>query len=388
MKITREAARRFLLRKQGLLGKKVFSGEEGVLAYIRQAGCIQYDPIDVCGKNADLVLQSRVAGYKPAMLSKLLYEKRRLVDHLDKNMAIYPVEDWPRFMRVRSAYASPHLKSYELVENAAPLVRKKLREFGPSFSGDLQMEGRADWFWSETTIARAVLEALYLRGELCIHHKRGTQKAYDFAENVLTYDIWSSPDPFSSEEAYLDWRIRRRIGGVGLLWNKSSDAYLCVEGKKSPTRNAAFKRLLDRGEICPLEVEGLNEPLYCLSEDAGLVEEKTVENDASMTRVLAPLDNMLWDRRLIEALFDFSYTWEIYTPPAQRKYGYYVLPILQGESFAGRIEMITNRKEKCLEVKHVWPENGKKPDAQSLRACLKEFALSQDIKDVCIITNV
>ncbi|TFG81511.1 MAG: winged helix-turn-helix domain-containing protein, partial [Erysipelotrichales bacterium] len=79
--ITKEQAKRFLLLKQGLLGKKKFKSKQGAYEYIRQAGCIQYDPIDVCGKNAELALQSRVEGFKNTDLEELLYQDRKLVDY-------------------------------------------------------------------------------------------------------------------------------------------------------------------------------------------------------------------------------------------------------------------------------------------------------------------
>ena len=88
--MTREQARRFILRKQGLLGKYRFVGKSGAYEYIRQAGCIQYDPVDVCGKNAELTLQSRVRGFTRQMLADLLYKDRLLVDYTDKELSIRP----------------------------------------------------------------------------------------------------------------------------------------------------------------------------------------------------------------------------------------------------------------------------------------------------------
>ena len=93
--ITRQQARLFLLSKQGLIGACRFAGKEGAYAYIRQAGCIQFDPVDVCGKNAELTLQSRVRGFRKAMLRELLYEDRLLTDYADKELSIWPTEDWP-----------------------------------------------------------------------------------------------------------------------------------------------------------------------------------------------------------------------------------------------------------------------------------------------------
>ena len=101
--LSKSQARRFLLLKHGLLGPYRFKGKRGALEYIRQAGCIQFDPVDVCGKNAELILHARVQGFKKSMLYALLYEDRALVDYPDKQLSIWPVEDWPYFARYRAA---------------------------------------------------------------------------------------------------------------------------------------------------------------------------------------------------------------------------------------------------------------------------------------------
>ena len=87
---TNRQARQFLLLWHGLLGPYRFVGKTGALEFVRQAGCIQFDPVDACGKNAELTLQSRVKGFTKAMLGELLYADRALVDYPDKNLAILP----------------------------------------------------------------------------------------------------------------------------------------------------------------------------------------------------------------------------------------------------------------------------------------------------------
>lgn len=99
--ISQEHARRFLLTHHGLLPPRKMIGKQGVLDYIRHVNCIQYDPINIVGQNPHLVLQSRVKNYKPTMLDEALYTDRRLLDGFDKQMSIYPVEDWPRFTMYR-----------------------------------------------------------------------------------------------------------------------------------------------------------------------------------------------------------------------------------------------------------------------------------------------
>ena len=101
--LTNKQARQFILLKHGLLGAHKFIGKQGALEFVRQAGCIQFDPVDSCGKNAELTLQSRVKNFTKQTLSELLYTDRSLVDFPDKNLSIFPTEDWPYFQRYRQA---------------------------------------------------------------------------------------------------------------------------------------------------------------------------------------------------------------------------------------------------------------------------------------------
>ncbi len=235
--MTREQARRFILSKQGLLGKYRFAGKEGAYRYIRQAGCIQYDPVDVCGKNAELTLQSRVRGFTKEMLAELLYKDRLLVDYTDKELSIWPNEDWPYFKAYRDR-SKKHGEGFpgipELEEQAVAYIRGN----GPVSSDTLPIQGKVFWHssmhwsgnWHGTSpAARSVLEQLYTDGVLLIHHKSGSRKFYDLADKYFSRDLLEAEDPCSDETAFIEWRIKRRIGAVGLLWNRRSDAFLGIE---------------------------------------------------------------------------------------------------------------------------------------------------------------
>ena len=134
--------------------------------------------------------------------------------------------------------------------------------------------------------------------------------------------------------------MERRVGAVGLLWNRPSDAFLGMQ-LKAAQRNRAFGELEAAGRLVPVRVQGLDPALYALAQDLPLLEAvRAGRKFEPRTEFLAPLDAMLWDRKLIEALFGFAYRWEIYTPAEKRSYGHYVLPVLRGERFAGRIEAV------------------------------------------------
>ena len=367
LNITPDQARQFMLLKQGLLGKHRFAGKDGAYQYVRQAGCIQYDPVDVCGRNAELTLQSRVKGFTKRMLDDLLYRDRLLVDYADKELSVWPSEDWPYFASYRErsmALGKTFAGIPELEEEAV----RHIRANGPVSSDSLPLEGTVFWHssmhWSghwhkESPAARSVLEQLYTDGVLLIHHKSGTRKFYDLADKYLPADLLAAPDPCPDESARLDWRVLRRIGAVGLLWNRRSDAWLGIR-MAAEERDAAFARLEKAGRITPIRVEGLRFPLYVLNTDLPLLESVRSGQADCKARVefLAPLDPMLWDRKLIEALFGFQYSWEIYTPASKRKYGYYVLPVLYGDRLVGRIEPKADRKANSLTVQNIWFEPG------------------------------
>ncbi len=367
LNITPDQARQFILLKQGLLGRHRFAGKDGAYQYVRQAGCIQYDPVDVCGRNAELTLQSRVKGFTKRMLDDLLYRDRLLVDYADKELSIWPSEDWPYFASYRERSMALG-KTFSGIPELEEEAIRHIRANGPVSSDSLPLEGTVFWHssmhWSghwhkESPAARSVLEQLYTDGVLLIHHKSGTRKFYDLAEKYLPADLLAAPDPCPDESARLDWRVLRRIGAVGLLWNRRSDAWLGIS-MTAEERDASFARLEKAGRITPVRAEGLRFPLYVLNTDLPLLESVRSGQADCKARLefLAPLDPMLWDRKLIEALFGFQYSWEIYTPASKRKYGYYVLPVLYGDRLVGRIEPKADRKANSLTVQNIWFEPG------------------------------
>ncbi len=374
--ITNEEARRFILRKQGLLGEKLFSGEDGAITFVRQAGCVQYDPVDVCGRSPELSFLCRVEGFTKETYHSMLYERRALVDYIDKNLAILPAEDWKYFARHRAYHASPERRSYQATQALAPAVRAFLRENGPSFSEDLPDLGRVDWYWTATSGARAAMESMYFQGELCVHHKQGTRRCFDFAENCLPAEILSAPDPYPNDDDFRAFLLKRRIGAVGMLWNKASDAWLGVPDFKQANREKAFAALENAGEILPIKVEGITPPLCILASDEPLLRECQTALFTPRSELIPPLDALLWDRKLIEALFGFHYRWEIYTPKEKREFGHYVLPLLQGERFVGRLEAVRDAGESALVVRNVWREEGARLDKRALNktlCCLCRF---------------
>ena len=155
-----------------------------------------------------------------------------------------------------------------------------------------------------TKLSRAALEHLYFCGELGIHHKKGTNKYYDLIENLVPEDILNQPEPYPCDFDHRKWCVLQRIGSLGLLWNRASDAWLGIDRLKSGERTDIFAELLSEGRIAAVKVENISHILYCRIEDTKLIED--IRQDTSIKQrceFIAPLDNMMWDRKLIKALF-------------------------------------------------------------------------------------
>ena len=366
--VSREQARGFLLSHQGLRGSPRFSGKEGVLAFTRRVGCVQFDPVNVCGRSPELVYLSRVPGFEGQWLDSLLYRERTLVDHFDKNLAIFAREDWPYMKRIRARW-SEAMRSRVEVEAIRAQVLLQIAVNGPQNAASLGIKGRVDWYWAGSTLARAALEQMYYEGELLIHSKKGTLKLYDLAERCLPQCLLLAQEPWPDDSDHAAWHLLRRIRAVGLMWNRASDAWMGSFLQQAQRRNTAFDGLQSSGKIVPVKVEGIKETLYLAAEDLPEMEASiSSAEEPSRCELIAPLDSLIWDRKLIAALFDFRYTWEIYTPPQKRVYGTYVLPILLGDRFVGRIEPVCDRKARQMAVKGVWWEEGFKPGREEKRA--------------------
>lgn len=357
--IDKKQAGVFMLKVQGLFGPHIYKGKDGIIEFTRKAGCVQYDPVDVCGKNHELVYLSRIPDFSRKKLHEAMYEDRQLIDIFDKNMSIAPVDDWPMLDYFRRYFndRGPHK---EKIDEISGELLNYIKENGPVCSSDIENREKVDWFWAPSSLARAALDTLYYRGDLIIHERKNTRKYYDLTERHLGENLISEAAKDRNPENVLKWQTLRRIKSVGLLWNRSSDAFLGMPGFKASERNKAFEELLEEKKVLEIKVDGLDRSMYCWSGYEDTLNELLNKNEVSKrterTEFIAPLDNMFWDRRLINEIFDFEYKWEIYTPKAKRKYGYYVLPILHGKKFIGRIEIKKDKKKNKLFMENIWFE--------------------------------
>jgi hypothetical protein len=361
--IDRTHARRFLLAHLRLLPPRSLHGKQGVLDYIRHVNCIQYDPINVVGQNPHLVLQSRVRNYTPAMLNTLLYEDRKLVDGFDKQMSIYPVEDWPSFAYYRKRMFEEYVAS-KWVAPAVPLVESVRREIearGPLSSPDLEEDTRMAWWLSGSVRAvRLTLDLLLYGGQTIVHHRVGTRRYFQLTERVLPSRLLKPRKQHASQEEYLEWHVLRRARGLGLVDLKVTAEFGGMVGWRGGKIRAAIMRLAEKGRLIPVTVAELpRQQFFVRRRDVPALEAAARSNRGKHgAALIAPLDNLMWDLNVVEMLFGFRYAWEVYKPAEKRDFGYYVLPVLYGDRFVARMDPGFDRATRAFIVKNWWWEAG------------------------------
>jgi uncharacterized protein YcaQ len=309
IEVSIEQARRIAVRAQLLDGSAT-----GVLDTVRRLGFLQLDPISTVAPPQQLVLWSRLGPFDRSELDRLLWDERTLVEW---NAYLYPSEDLPLLqarMRRRNGAWERRLTAY-LKENAAfrRYVLRELDARGPLLSREIadhaSMNRDAHRWWGSRKMG-LMLQVLNARGDVAVVGRRGGQRVWDIAER----------------------------------WYPQSEKLTWAEAE----------RIIEERRFCSLGVKLVRgRPVAHQDAIDGPVGERIT--------FLSPFDQLVHDRARTEALWDFFYRLEMYVPKAKREYGYYVLPILEGDRLIGRIEPVHDRKAGVVRVQGVWWETGVRP---------------------------
>ena len=333
-----------------------------MLEVFRRLGSIQFDPLAIAGRTHDLVLHARVADYDPAWCDSL-YERRVIFEAYNKGLSFVPTSEFPWFRGTWSRHGAR-----VIAENAevAERVLERIRAEGPLSALDFERARgtTTDWFGLPTNTVKAVLEAYSVTGVLGLARRDGNRRYYDLLERLLPADILARDVPLAEQ---LRHKLLSRYRAHGLLGvSGANDVFSGIGAAKpdprfpeSPGRNALREELVERGELVPVEVEGVTGKRFVLAEEVAHLE--APPQPTPSVAFLPPFDALVWDRRLLGELFGFDYVWELFIPPAKRRWGWYVLPIVFGDRFVGRIEPRIDRAESRVEIVDLWWEEGFAP---------------------------
>jgi uncharacterized protein YcaQ len=389
LRISADHARRFLVSRHLLDPPRALAAEAAsVLRVVERLGSLQFDPLEVPGaRNHELVLHARVKGYRRGWCEQWLYgADRRLIEVYNKSLNILPMHELPHYAiawdRSGERYRDTILREQSTVADA---ILAKIKADGPLTTAAFRDHNHAvDWWWAPTSAARAVMEALFVTGRLGIARRDGNRRYYDLIERLVPGKLLAYRE---TEEEATRHRLLSRYRGVGLL-GAQPQAEIILGTGKAADRARVTAGLVDDGTLIPVAVEGMRQARYLLAEEVLILEAAaSPSRRRPQVTFMAPLDPLIWDRRLLRDLFGFDYVWEVYVPAAKRKHGYYVLPILFGDRLVGRIEPRLERKTGALNILGVWFEAGFRPMEQrqfipSLAAALRAYRELVDAKKV------
>ena len=303
-------------------------------AVLGRLGSVQFDPLKPLGCNHDLVLQARVPGYRVDDWQQAAYEGRLLYDAWDKQACLVPPSDWP----YRTIYRDYFQKAWEkrILGPYAREVSRTLEELeqrGPLSSLDFEDQTRVDeWAgsWYGPKLVKQILRALWDSGQVVTHHRVNGRHVYSLPEEVIPREHLCA-EPADRRES-IRFVIMRRHQTAGLLRDVADQALWGAQ-VLTPDRKQTTAELVAEGQLTPVDVEG--DRYHLRTEDLRWLDEAP---PAPRMVFLAPLDSLMWDRKGVARIFGFDYVWEVYKPESERRWGYYVLPVMYGDTFVARME--------------------------------------------------
>jgi uncharacterized protein YcaQ len=355
------AARRLFMAAQGLCDDPARDASAaGLLSLIERLGFVQMDTINVLARAHDLTLFTRLDSYRPTTLAVLLEQRRSLFEHWTHDASAIPTRWYscwkPRFRRDATRLRDHAWWSYHLGRRGAQVVdevRARVTAEGPLRSADFEHPRRhaAWWGWKPQ---KAALDYLWRSGELAIRGRVNFHKIYDLTERVLP-EPHRRPEP--DAEACREWACASAAERLGVFtarelagfWN----AIPLAEARAWCALSVKSERLV------PVLVEGADgSPRAALALSDWRERLRALPEPPDRIRLLSPFDPVLRDRARALRRFGYDYRFEAFTPRPKRRYGYYVLPLLEGDRLVGRLDAKLDRQSAALLIQGLWWEPG------------------------------
>jgi len=224
--ISRAVARRFLAIRHFLAPPRSLPpSPDSVMAVVDRIGSLQFDPLEVAGRNHDLVLLARIAGYRREWTDRLLYEERELFEAYNKGLSLLPTSELP-FYRVTWDRSRRDLEANVFPTHTALVdeILERVRREGPLSATDFDVREAIDWYWRPTNQVRAILEALAQAGILGLARRDGNRRVYDLSERLFPAELLA--DRSRNRRDQLRHKLLSRYRAHGMLGRGGGQAEL------------------------------------------------------------------------------------------------------------------------------------------------------------------
>ena len=346
------ALRRLTIVAQGYASRARTGSSREVEETIRRLSCVQLDSISAVERSHRIALSSRVGAYRSGTVPRLL-ARGRVFEYWAHEACLLPVEEWPLFVsQMREGGRRWYGDVGETHPYLAEEILEEIRARGPL--GSRHFEGASEggmWNWKP---AKAMLDRLWNHGDLVIAGRQGFQRLYDLPERVIPKEVLEAPVPGDVER--LRALALKAIRARGALTEAGLVEHWRLRGGVARVRPVADALVAD-GLVERVSVEDDGAPVL-VAAGADLAP------DAPTAAVLlSPFDNLLWDRPFARRVLGFDHLIEVYKKEHERRYGYYVLPLLWRDRVVGRADLKSERGEGVLVLKAFHRERGVRASA-------------------------
>jgi uncharacterized protein YcaQ len=365
--LTPSQARKIILHATGLSKRAAFGkGKEAVYKLIDHLGFVQIDTNYVVERAHHHSIVARVPDYKPEWLDQLQAEGR-IFEFWTFATGYIPMHDFRFSLPVKESFAARRKALTNAEVNLMKQVLDRISREGPlmarDFENDRVVKSSGWWDWRPSKLA---LERLHLDGRLVTTRKDNFQKVYDLPENILPPDVDMTTPTIEEFSRHIILRVLKALG-IAYAKEIAWSARFVKHSIKTE-----LEKLVASGDICRVEITGLkSSPLYMLP---GYKKKKiTLSGDAF---ILSPFDVLNVFRHRLRDFFDFDYQVECFVPAPKRKYGYFSLPILIGDTFVARMDAKADRKQRTLTIHNLHFEPVKLTKTMTVKVCdaLQAFA--------------
>lgn len=366
------SARHIFLARHGLHDRPSGPGKGADLKnLLDDLGFVQLDSVNTFARAHDLILWSRRQQYRPKALQHLLHRDRQVFEHWTHDAAVIPIESFAhwrlRFARDEARMAE-RWKEWRRGDFTAKIdaVLRQISDHGCCTSGQVGAdESRGSGGWWDWHPSKTALEYLWRSGQVSVVRREGFTKVYDLTERVIPAEHLNRRHHL---EETIDWCCAGALDRLGFATSGELAAFW---DHLAPAETKAWcAAALADGRIIEVDVAGVDGKLRRSFAWPDTMDTAVVPPVARL-RILSPFDPALRDRKRAERLFGFSYRIEIFVPAPQRRYGYYVFPVMEGARMIGRIDM--KRESGVLAVRAFWPEAGVRMGAGRVAALRKEL---------------
>ncbi len=341
------ALRRLAIHAQGYATRTRRGTAADVEAAIRRLAGVQLDSISVVERSHRIALSTRVGTYPRETVTRLL-RGGRVFEYWAHEACLLPVEDWPLFRPAMEVGGRPWWSHVERTHaHLRDEILDRIRVEGPLASRDFDGD-QEQGMWKRKP-AKAMLDRLWNHGELVIAGRQAFQRVYDLPERVLPRSVLEAPAPPETER--LRELALRAVRARGALTESGIVEHWRLRG--------GAKRV--RPVVDGLVADGLLERLAVADGGPPVVVSPGADLDPPAptgAALLSPFDNLLWDRGFALRVLRFDHLIEVYKRPHERRYGYYVLPLLRGDRLVGRADLKSDRTAGELVVRAFHPEPG------------------------------